>query len=125
MKVFNTSELLAIALSSNPTSECSTCNPLMHPGWESVPGSFDLALLKYIGTLRSENASEVWEEYHPNGTHSWSLDAPIAVDYYPYNRCDVVECIDCQRKYLRYGEYGGYYVDQRIRPLNPKFIMQH
>ena len=124
MEVLNASGLMAMATASSPTSECPTCNVLMHPGWESVPGSFNLKSLRQLGTLRSEDTPEVWEEYHPHGTHSWSPDAPIAIGFYPYNRCDVYECIDCSRKYLRYGEYGGYYVDERIRPLNPKLVIQ-
>jgi len=124
VEALNASELVVIALLSHSNTACPTCNVLMHPGWESVPGSFDLTSLQLIGTLRSEDAPEIWDEYHPNGSHSWSPEAPIAVDYYPYNRCDIYECIDCSRKYLRYGEYGGYYVDERIRPLNPKLIVQ-
>jgi hypothetical protein len=123
LKITDPRELLNLALKKPSNSECTTCNMLMNPGWESVPGSFDLALLQLIGTLRVEDQPEVWDEYHPHGTHSWSADAPIAIGYHPYNRCDIYQCVDCSRKYLRYGEYGGYYVDERIRPLNPKFIV--
>ena len=122
LKITDPQELLKLALSNHQDSECATCNILMHPGWESVPGSFDLTTLKLIGTLKTEDHSEFWDEYHPNGTHSWSADAPIAIGFHPYNRCDIYQCIHCARKYLRYGEYGGYYVDERIRPLNEKLI---
>jgi len=124
VEALNANELLSIAISGHSISECRTCNALRYSGWESVPGSFDLTSLLLIGTLRAENTPEVWDEYHPNGTNSWSPDAPIAIGYHPYNRCDIYKCIHCSRKYLRYGEYGGYYVDERIRPLNPKFIVQ-
>jgi len=124
LKISTSSKLLELALANRPDSECETCNALIHPGWESVPGSFDLKRLKLVGTLRSEESPETWDEYHPNGTHSWSDNAPIAIGYHPYTRCNIYECIDCSRKYLRYGEYGGYYVDERIRPLNPEFIIK-
>jgi len=96
----------------------------MSPGWESVPGGFDLQCLEPIATLRTEDHPEVWDEYHPNGTNAWSADAPIAIGYHPYNRCDIYQCTRCKRQYLRYGEYGGYYVDERSRPLNPEFIAE-
>ena len=123
LKITDPRELLNLALSKQSDSDCTTCNVLMNPGWESISGSFDLDLLKLIGTLRMEDQPEVWDEYHPHGTHSWSANAPIAIGYHPYNRCDIYQCVDCSRKYLRYGEYGGYYVDERIRPLNPKLIV--
>ena len=122
IQITNSSELIELAHAFYLASECGTCHALMNPGWESVPGSFDLQSLKLIGTLRNEDITETWEEYHPNGTHSWSADAPIAIGYYPYSRCDLYQCIDCSRKYLRYGEYGGYYVDERVRPLNADLI---
>ncbi len=123
LKITNSTELIEIALLHKPISECGSCNALMNPGWESVPGGFDLQLLKLIGTLRDEERPETWEEHHPEGTNSWSPDAPIAIGYHPYSRCDIYQCIDCSRKYLRYGEYGGYYVDERVRPLNADFIV--
>ena len=122
LKISTSTELLEIALTNKADSECDACNALIHPGWESVPGSFDLKLLKLVGTLRNEEGAETWDEYHPHGTNSWSADAPIAIGYHPYTRCDIYECINCTRKYLRYGEYGGYYVDERVRPLNAEII---
>ncbi len=56
-----------------------------------------------------------FEEFHPEGTRYDSPDAPIAVDYFPYNRCDVFKCTSCQCAVLKYTEYGGYYVDHRVR----------
>lgn len=29
----------------------------------------------------------------------------------------------CERPFLRYTEYGGYYVDERIREVNPELIV--
>ena len=124
LKITRSSELLELARLNQPSSECGTCNALMNPGWESVPGSFDLKLLKLTGTLRDEDKPETWEEYHPHGTNSGSDDAPIAIGYHPYTRCDIYECMNCTRKYLRYGEYGGYYVDERVRLLNAEFIIE-
>ena len=72
--------------------------------------------------MRIEGAAECWDEHHPNGSNLWSKDAPISIQFHPYNRSDVYECQECARKYLRYTEYGGYYIDERIRFLNPKLI---
>ena len=48
----------------------------------------------------------------------------IAPAYFPYNRCDVWTCVQCARPFLRYTEYGGYYVEQRIRELDPGLLPQ-
>jgi len=89
----------------------------------SVPGYFDLSKWQVVGTLKTEGAEESWDEYHPDGTNLWSEDAPIAIQYYPYSRSDVLECSHCTRKFLHYTEYGGYYLDQRIRELAAKLIV--
>ena len=43
--------------------------------------------------------------------------------YHPYNSSDVYQCQACQTVYLRYTEYGGYYVDERIRVVKPELIV--
>ena len=118
-----TEDLLALAKSTNALKECATCKSLFCLGWESLPYSFNRDSLTLIGTLRTNDEEVVWEEYHPNGTQLWSPDAPIAIDFHPYNRCDVYQCKECRRIYLRYTEYGGYYVDERIRTVNPNLIV--
>jgi hypothetical protein len=52
-------------------------------------------------------------EYHPQGTNSWFDGAPIAIGYFPYNRCNVYEC----KTYLRCTEFGGYHRDERVAKL--------
>lgn len=122
LKELNRSQLLEIASSSPSKKNCSSCSTLNCGGWETIPGSFNLDSLKPLGTLRIEGAAECWDEHHPNGSNLWSKDAPISIQFHPYNRSDVYECQECARKYLRYTEYGGYYIDERIRFLNPKLI---
>jgi hypothetical protein len=75
-----------------------------------------------VGTLNTQKEEESWDEYHPKGTQIWSVNAPIAPKYHPYNKCDIYECKTCRSQYLGYTEFGGYYVDQRIRELNPDLI---
>lgn len=67
--------------------------------------------------LKIEPSEPTFEEFHPENTNIWSVEAPVAPLYYPYNRCAVWECSACQRVYLRYIEGGGYFVDPRIRRL--------
>jgi hypothetical protein len=122
LKELNTTELIEIAQSLPTTSSCHTCGQLSCKGWESLPSGFDSKSLIPIGTLRIEGTQECWEEYHPNGTNQWSSDAPISPQHYPYNRSDVFECASCKKRFLRYTEYGGYYLDERIRELDPKLI---
>jgi hypothetical protein len=123
IKKLNREQLLEIAKSSKTANACADCSSLSCPGWASVPGYFDLRKLKVLGTLRTENLEEYWDEYHPNGTNLWSEDAPIAVNHHPYTRSEVLECIRCKRTFLHYTEYGGYYLDERVRELNTTFIV--
>ena len=97
---------------------CPACAALKAPGWEALPGSFDASRLRKLATLRRPDVDDpTLEEYHPAGTHAWSPEAPIAPAFFPYNRCDVWQCASCGRPFLRYTEYGGYYVEERIREL--------
>jgi hypothetical protein len=123
MNELNRDQLLKIAASERIAISCQECSSLSCAGWESVPSSFELKKLRYLGTLRIEGADDCWDEYHPNGTNIWSENAPISIKHHPYNRSDVCECIRCKKKFLRYTEYGGYYVDERIRELDHKFII--
>ena len=102
---------------------CAACAAIKAPGWEALPGSFDASALRKVGTLRRPGDDEpTLEEYHPAGTRSWSPDAPIAPAFFPYNRCDVWQCATCARPFLRYTEYGGYYVEERIRELDRALV---
>lgn len=115
--VLDVAALRALAR-EHPGPACPACAALKAPGWEALPGSFDAARLRKVGTLRQPGEEDpTLEEYHPAGTRSWSPDAPIAPAFFPYNRCDVWQCAACGRPFLRYTEYGGYYVEERIREL--------
>ncbi|MGA0611666.1 hypothetical protein [Caldimonas sp. KR1-144] len=116
-------DLIALARSFHAQADCPDCSSLVCPGWESVPGGFDRSKLRLVGTLRDPaNENPTLAEYHPAGTHGWSADAPIAIEWFPYNRCDVWRCIGCGRPFLRYTEFGGYYTDERIRDVREHLI---
>lgn len=77
-----------------------------------------------LGTLRDPAIDEpTLEEFHPDGTRYGSPDAPMAVAFFPCNRCDAHACNRCDRVLLRYTEYGGYYVDHRVREVVPEQIV--
>jgi hypothetical protein len=117
--------LAALAGKANTSAPCPRCSPLKSPGWESMPSSFDRRALVKVGTLRDPAEEEpTLQEHHPLGTHAWSPEAPIALAFCPYNRCDVWQCPECSRVYLRYTEYGGYYEDERVRQVDPALIVQ-
>jgi hypothetical protein len=104
-------------------SRCTVCASLACPGWESLSATFDRAGLRRIGTLRDPEIDDPSvREHHPRGTHAWSPYAPIALAFFPYNRCEVWQCAACARPFLRYTEYGGYYEDERIRELDPGLL---
>ena len=98
-------------------------------GWESVTDErWPSSLMHKAGTLRtalSEGQTELtFEEFHPHGTRYPSADAPIALGYFPFNRCDVYSCSRCQCAVLRYTEYGGYYVDHRVRLVDARLVIE-
>ena len=98
---------------------CAACAAIKAPGWEALPGTFDAGVLRPVATLRQPGAEDpTLEEFHPEGTRSWSPEAPVAPAFFPYNRCGVWLCASCGRPFLRYTEYGGYYVEERIRELH-------
>ena len=108
--------------------ECE-CAALHCAGWESLPASFDTRRLARLGRVASARdddpyAETTLAEHHPGGTRYASPDAPIATGHFPVNRSEVWACADCGRVFLRYTEYGGYYVDQRIRELDEALIVE-
>ena len=113
----NAAELQALAVSK---PERCTCALKSCAGWDSVSDDrWPAQQLRRVGTLRHpvpEGQTEAtFEEFHPQGTRYESPEAPIAVAYFPFNRCDVHACQQCGCAVLRYTEYGGYYVDHRVR----------
>jgi hypothetical protein len=79
------------------------------------------------GTLRRtlpEGVMEpTFEEFHPQGTRYESPQAPIALAFFPFNRCDVHTCSRCGCTALKYTEYGGYYVDHRVRLVRSALVV--
>jgi hypothetical protein len=113
---------LARHAEAQATPPCS-CNRAPLDGWLTQPLSLDERQLEQIGTLAPDDAAEPsWLEYLPENMDYWSAEAPIAPNYFPYNRCGVWRCTQCGRLYLRYTEGGGYFVDHRIRALKSTLI---
>jgi hypothetical protein len=98
-----------------------TCGLGPCAGWTSVTEErWPAQQMQPVATLRDPEVYEpTFEERHPHGTRYDSPQAPVAVAFFPYNRCDLWRCSGCQRLLLRYTEYGGYYVDHRVRELAP------
>lgn len=99
------------------------CAHLVCPGWESVSVPPREPLLQHRGTLRDPDVDEpTLSELHENGSRYESPHAPIAPAYFPFNRCEVWACRACGRGFLQYTEYGGYYVDHRLRAIDPGLV---
>jgi len=97
-------------------------------GWESVSDDrWPDQHMERAGTLRpplSPASQELtFEEFHPNGTRYESPQAPIAPGFFPFNRCDVFVCRRCNGVALKYTEYGGYYVDPRVRLVDAALVV--
>lgn len=122
-------------LSAEALKECAvskpdqcTCSLKACQGWESVSDArWPAHQLRHIGSLRvplSPGQTEAtFEEFHPHGTRYESADAPIATMYFPFNRCDVHTCSQCGCAVLKYTEYGGYYVDHRVRLVDASLVV--
>ena len=111
------------AWAQNPSQDC-TCALKNCQGWSPITESqWQQAQLPAVASLRDPDVAEpTFEEHHPNGTRYDSADAPVALKFFPYNRCDVFACSQCQQHVLRYTEFGGYYVDHRARRLNAETV---
>ena len=113
-----TAESLKAAVQGTQSQACS-CALGPCPGWESFTEErWPKDLMRGLGTLRDADSYEpTTDEFHAGGTRYESPTAPIAVSFFPYNRCDVYGCTQCHRALLRYTEFGGYYVDHRVREV--------
>jgi hypothetical protein len=101
------------------------CPLQKHDGWQSIPEHrWPTEHLVERGTLRQSNHDEPsFEEFHPNGTRFEAFDAPVATEFFPYNRSTVFSCGHCLQTVLKYTEAGGYYVEQRARRIHSKLIV--
>lgn len=119
----STTDIKHLAQQSWTGPACTCCAIFTSTGWESFPSLANDSDLRKIGSLWIAGDDEPsLAEYHPEGTSYWSPSAPIALDFHPYNRCEIWQCRHCNHPFLRYTEYGGYYEDQRIRELDPALI---
>lgn len=117
-------ELMRLARASKSVTRACACAAQPFPGWTRIPVDFPEQQMRIAGTLVDDPYVEAsYVEYHPAGTDYWSPDAPIALRHFPYNRCSVLACAVCGRAYLKYVEAGGYYVEPRIRALDPALIV--
>jgi len=122
MRLIQSADELKALLADQPSTRACSCSLGSCAGWESLSEDrWPAAQMRQVATLRDPELDEpTFEEHHPHGTRYDSPDAPVAVKFFPYNRCDVWRCGECQRHLLRYTEFGGYYVDHRVRALSPK-----
>ena len=113
-------------LAQQATGRPCTCVMGACTAWESVPGErWPAAHVKRVASLRQADAfgpEPTYEEFHPHKTRYDSPDAPIAPAFFPYNRCDVFTCGQCDRVLLKYTEYGGYYIDDRVRAVQADLV---
>jgi len=115
------------AIAQGKPEQCN-CVLRVCRGWESVSDDrWPADQMQKVGTLQPSpsdgHAELTFEEFHPKGTRYESADAPIAPGYFPFNRCDVHACSRCQCAVLKYTEYGGYYVDHRVRLVDADLVV--
>jgi hypothetical protein len=107
------------ATSATP-ADCS-CRLAGFTGWDSITEDrWPASQMQEVADLRTQPADgsePTFTEYHPDGTRYDSPAAPIALGWFPVNRSTVWRCQRCGLLVLRYTEFGGYYVDHRVRVL--------
>ena len=122
MEFIHSADELKALLADGTAKQPCHCGLGACAGWESLTEDrWPAAQMQAVATLRDPDVYEpTFEECHPAGTRYDSPDAPVALKFFPYNRCELWRCTQCQRHLLRYTEYGGYYVDHRVRELSDK-----
>lgn len=122
-QALNSESLRQIGRENQP--QACTCSLRPCAGWESfTEDRWPVSQMRQLGSLRDPEVYEpTQEEYHPDGTRYASPDAPIAVKFFPCNVSDVYACNSCKKVVLRYTEFGGYYVDHRVRELDPDLVV--
>jgi hypothetical protein len=125
MKLIRLAAELRTLQTEAPGTDPCACGLGAYTGWTSLTEErWPAALMTQLATLRDPEVYEpTFEEYHPAGTRYDDPAAPVALAWFPYNRCDVWRCQACQRLVLRYTEFGGYYVDHRVRVLDTSLIV--
>ena len=121
MKLIRLAQELRTLQVESPSQPRCACGVGACAGWTSLTEErWPADQMQAVATLRDPELYEpTFEERHPGGTRYDSPDAPVAVKFFPYNRCELWRCKQCQRQLLRYTEFGGYYVDHRVRELSP------
>ncbi len=117
----------ALRAAVNGSTGCPQCARVRGTGWESVGEPLAAPAFEPLGTLRDPAQDEpTLDERHadtPEGrTHYWHARAPLALRHFPYNRCTAWRCPQCRRGFVQYTEAGGYYVDHRVRAIDPALI---
>jgi hypothetical protein len=124
MQAIDFSTLRQLAEASAAVTGACSCNTVPLLAWQRLPPTLELDRFEEVATLVEDPYDDpTYAEYHPNGTHDDSENAPIAPRYYPCNRSQVARCMNCGRHYLRYNEAGGYFTELRIRALQPALLI--
>ena len=122
-------DLKALRRREVPAAGACSCDTVTSRSWESVVAPLAEPAFECVGTLLQAGpqgdpeAEATLTEWHPDGTSYWSPTAPIAVAWFPCNRCSVWRCRTCGRGFLQYTEFGGYYVDHRLRAVEPSLVV--
>jgi hypothetical protein len=117
-------DLLRLAQASHAVTRACACDLVSYREWTRIPATFPAQQMQVVGTLAGDPYVEAsYAEYHPAGTSYWSPQAPIAPRHFPYNRCEVLRCEVCARAAMKYVEAGGYYVEPRVRLLEPQLLV--
>ncbi len=103
------------------------CKPLQWPSWESLPDERWPAGMERVGTLREADIDEpTFEEFHLNGTRlrlARCAGRRVLGSARSIGATSTAAAVCSLGIYLRYTEYGGYYIDHRVRLVDPNLVV--
>jgi hypothetical protein len=111
-------------LKNTSGNECGTCEKQNFLSWENITPALD-NILETLGDFEDAEkyiSKNGYNEYHPHGTNYWNKDAPIAIQYYPYNDCTVRKCPQCAAIFLSYTEFAGHGPQHRLRYVREDLV---
>lgn len=119
--LLSATQLRALPSPGATPADCG-CVHLRCAGWESIAQPLAAPHFRRLGTLRASGDEEPGLDELP-GSRLWASETPISVQHHPCNRSEVWACAACGVGFLQYTEFGGYYVDHRVRQIDPERVI--
>ncbi len=118
-------QLLELINKESSEPICKFCNKQDLKSWDNITEEID-SNIKAIGKFEQgekDMEQNGYTEYHPDETNYWSLEAPIAIHFYPYHESIINVCEKCNAVHLTYTDYAGHGPQHRIRYVDKSLVV--